>query len=151
MAISTSPPSVLGPIQTLVENALSRIAVLIEQVNAAIGTPTTFGGVAPGIDPQTSANALVASTANTMQLFNLLLLQAVLGRLLANLDQVSSSPNTVTTAGGNLFQIAQDEYGDATDWTAIAQANDLTDPFVQGIETLVIPPTPVSNGGILSS
>jgi len=151
MSISTSPPSVIGPIQTAVENVLARVAVLIEQVTAAIGTPTTFGGVTPGIPPQTSANALIAATANTMQLFTLMQLQNVLGRLLANLDQVNSSPNTLTTAGGNLFQIAQDEYGDASDWTAIAQANDLTDPFVQGIETLVIPPTPVSNGGILSS
>lgn len=151
MAISTAPQSVLNAIQQAVQAAQDRVAVLIAQVNDAIGTPTTFGGVTPGIPASASAVALANSTANTMQLWTLLQLQGYLGRLMANLSGVNSSPNTVTTAGGNLFQIAQDKYGDATDWAAIAAANGLVDPFIQGVETLTIPPQPGSTGGILTS
>ena len=151
MSISTASPATISAIQQAVQAVLARVSMLIETVTAAIGQPTTFGGVVAGAPPQASANALIAATTNTMQLWSLLQLQCVLGRLLANLEAVNSSPNTVTSAGGNLFALAQDEYGDPTDWTAIASANDLIDPFIQGVETLTIPPTPVSNGGVLTS
>jgi nucleoid-associated protein YgaU len=151
MAISTASTSTINAIRQAIQAALARVEVLIEQVNEAIGTPTTFGGVTAGIPPQSSVNALLAAGANIMQLFNLLQLQAVLGRLSANLGSVNASASVVNTAGGNLFQIAQDEYGDATDWPAIAAANGLTDPFIQGSETLTIPPQPGDSGGILSA
>jgi nucleoid-associated protein YgaU len=70
---------------------------------------------------------------------------------MANLAAVNSSPNVVMTAGGNLFQIAQEQYGDPTDWPAIAAANGLTDPFIQGLNTLTIPPQPGNSGGILDA
>jgi nucleoid-associated protein YgaU len=57
----------------------------------------------------------------------------------------------VTTAGGNLFSIAGQQYGDATAWTGIAKANNLTDPFVQGTQTLNIPAKPDTAGGILNA
>jgi len=151
MSISTASQSTINGITQAVQAALARVAVLIEETNAAIGTPTTFGGVTPGISPQVSAGNLIAAAANTMQLWTLMQLQAVLGRMMLNLGSVSSSPNTFSTAGGNLFQIAQDEYGDATDWTAIAAANGLIDPFIQGVESLIIPSHPGDTGGILQS
>jgi nucleoid-associated protein YgaU len=104
-----------------------------------------------GMPAPASANALLAALSNTQQLITLLQLQGVLGRLMKNLGAVNSSPNVVTTAGGNLYRIAQDHYGDPTLWTGIAAANDLTDPFVQGTESLTIPPTPAPSGGVLSS
>ena len=56
---------------------------------------------------------------------------------------------TITTAGGNLFQIAAVQLNDATQWIRIAQANNLSDPILQGLTTLVIPdPDPTAGGGI---
>lgn len=56
---------------------------------------------------------------------------------------------TLTTAGGNLFQIAAQQLGDATQWLRIAQANNLSDPMLSGVVTLLIPPVnPAAGGGI---
>lgn len=55
----------------------------------------------------------------------------------------------IVIAGGNLFQIAAQQLGDATQWIRIAQANNLSDPMLSGIVTLSIPdPNPNAGGGI---
>lgn len=54
---------------------------------------------------------------------------------------------TITVSGGNLFQIAAQQLGDATQWIRIAQANALSDPFLTGSVTLRIPATDLSAGG----
>lgn len=54
---------------------------------------------------------------------------------------------TITVAGGNLFAIAAQYLGDATQWLRIAQANGLSDPMLQGLVTLVIPDRDPSAGG----
>lgn len=54
---------------------------------------------------------------------------------------------TVTVAGGDLFRIALDELGDATQWNRIAQANGLIDPYFSGIVTLRIPDRDANAGG----
>jgi hypothetical protein len=53
----------------------------------------------------------------------------------------------VTVAGGNLFALAAKYLNDATQWVRIAQANSLTDPVLQGVVTLVIPPVNAAAGG----
>ena len=56
---------------------------------------------------------------------------------------------TLTVAGGNLFQIAAAELADATQWIRIAQLNNLADPVLAGVTTLLIPdPDPNAGGGI---
>lgn len=150
-SISTAPQSTINAIQQAIQAVVARVIVLTTATNVAIGTPTTFGGITAGAPPQVSVNALLAASSNTIQLFTLMLLQDVLGRLSANLVSVNASANTVNAAGGNLFAIAQAEYGDATDWAAIAAANGLVDPFIQGSETLTIPPQPGDTGGILAA
>ena len=56
---------------------------------------------------------------------------------------------TITIAGGNLFLIAAQELGDATQWIRIAQINALLDPMLYGLTTLNIPdPDPNAGGGI---
>ena len=64
---------------------------------------------------------------------------------------MASTIQTVTVAGGNLFQLAAQYLGDATQWNRIAQLNGLTDPFLSGPITLELPPVNSSagNGGIL--
>ncbi len=56
---------------------------------------------------------------------------------------------TVTLAGGNMFQLAATELGDATQWIRIAQLNGLSDPMLSGVVTLLIPDQdPNAGGGI---
>ena len=54
---------------------------------------------------------------------------------------------TITVTGGNLFQVAAQQLGDATQWIRIAQANGLSDPMLTGLVTLMIPATDPSAGG----
>lgn len=55
----------------------------------------------------------------------------------------------ITVAGGNLFRIAAEQLGDATQWLRIAQLNNLTDSMVTGVVTLRIPNRdPLAGGGI---
>lgn len=54
---------------------------------------------------------------------------------------------TITVAGGNLFALAALYLKDATQWNRIAQANNLSDPVLQGIYVLVIPTVNAAAGG----
>ena len=57
---------------------------------------------------------------------------------------------TLTVAGGDLFRIAADQLGDATQWIRIAKLNALPDPVLTGLVTLLIPdPDPTAGGGIV--
>jgi hypothetical protein len=56
----------------------------------------------------------------------------------------------LTIAGGNLFRIAAEQLGDATQWIRIAQLNQLPDPNISGLVTLQIPDEdPAAGGGIV--
>ena len=54
---------------------------------------------------------------------------------------------TITVAGGNLYQLALEHLGDATQWNRIAQANGLIDPVINGVVTLKIPQKDASQTG----
>jgi len=62
----------------------------------------------------------------------------------------------ITVVSGNLFRIAMEELGDATQWIRIAQLNDISDPVLIGTEstrviTLRIPEIdPDAGGGIVA-
>ena len=56
---------------------------------------------------------------------------------------------TITVIGGDLFHIAAQLLGDATQATRIAQQNGLTDFFLSGQVTLTIPNVdPTATGGV---
>lgn len=58
---------------------------------------------------------------------------------------------TITVIGGDLFHIALEQLGDATQATRIAQLNDIDDWFlIDGVQyTLEIPPAnPAATGGV---
>ena len=61
------------------------------------------------------------------------------------------SGQVITVAGGNLFALAAKYLNDATQWNRIAQANQLTDPVLTGINTLSLPPVNASAGGGFAS
>lgn len=59
---------------------------------------------------------------------------------------------TINGIGGNLYQIAAQELGDATQWIRIAQLNRIRDPRLSGPYLLLIPAVdPLAGGGIVSS
>ncbi len=56
---------------------------------------------------------------------------------------------TITVAGGNLFALAAAYLNDATQWNRIAALNNLDDPQLSGVTTLLIPDIdPGAGGGI---
>lgn len=56
---------------------------------------------------------------------------------------------SIQVVGGDLFHLAAQYLGDATQWLRIAQLNGLTDPQLSGVQTLLIPdPDPTAGGGI---
>ncbi len=61
------------------------------------------------------------------------------------------SNRVITVAGGNLFALAAQYLKDATQWIRIAQTNNLSDPVLYGVNTLVIPPVDASAGGGIAS
>lgn len=69
---------------------------------------------------------------------------------------VPGTIRTITVAGADLFKLAQEYLGDATQWSRIAALNhdalvDRCDPIVTGVVTLRIPPfdPKAGNGGVL--
>ena len=57
----------------------------------------------------------------------------------------------IRVIGGNLFRVAQQQYGDATQWDRIATANGISDPWLVGFYALAIPPAlpnPTQGGAI---
>lgn len=80
-------------------------------------------------------------------------MQDILARMLKNVNLVNSVPNAqiANVISTNLFKVATQYYGDPDYWTIIAEANNLSDPEINGAMTLLIPPKPSSDpGGILS-
>lgn len=56
---------------------------------------------------------------------------------------------TITTIGGNLFEIAAVQLGSALQWINIARSNNLSDPMLSGQSQIAIPLySPVFSDGI---
>jgi hypothetical protein len=53
----------------------------------------------------------------------------------------------VQTGGDNLFRLAARYLGDASQWIRIAQLNDISDPWLHGQETILIPNADPTYGG----
>jgi hypothetical protein len=54
---------------------------------------------------------------------------------------------TITVAGDNLFRIAAEQLSDATQWIRIAELNNVSDPMLNGVTTLLIPDVDRNAGG----
>jgi nucleoid-associated protein YgaU len=57
----------------------------------------------------------------------------------------------ITVAGDNLFRIAAAELGDATQWIRIAELNQISDPLLKGVVTLLIPDINPNAGGRIAA
>ncbi|MGK3131162.1 hypothetical protein ACCW76_18380 [Pantoea sp. C8B4] len=105
---------------------------------------TSLGGLLPGNPISKTVSNLLRQSDHTTRIPALYQLQDVLGRLNKNITtgQSANGVRAVTLSGGNLYQISSEQYGDASLWTSIADANDLADPQLSGIHTLKIPTSP---------
>jgi hypothetical protein len=147
-AAQSTIASVLQPLNA----ATQRVSSLISSTDATLASVGVPAGVLPSVPLLTNVSVFTSQLNAANLQPQLLQLQGVLGRMTTNLGQVNSSVRTVTVGGGNLFDLASKEYGDPTAWTQIANANNLSDPTLTGITTLVIPPySNGTSGGILSS
>jgi hypothetical protein len=138
--------SVLAPLQAV----QGQIGDLIDAGNISIEAAVGFSGIAVGASFGDAAIGLSAQISVNTRLSSLYQARNLCGRMANNLGAIYASDNTITVAGGNLFRIASEQYGDATAWTTIAKANGLTDPEIAGLVTLTIPAQPDNSGGILS-
>lgn len=145
-AAQSTIQSVLQPLAAV----QTRVGILLELIGNTVTNVTTLGGILPNNPVSQQATKLLGQVNAMQQLPVLYNLRAVTGRMVGNLGTVGSGVKTLSLAGGNLFEVAANEYGDATAWTGIAQANDLTDPQLDGVNTLTIPTNPTT-GGVLTA
>ncbi len=60
-----------------------------------------------------------------------------------------SGSTTLTVAGGDLYRIAAEQYGDASLFVQLMEANGLTDPVLPaGLTQIVLPAGLVSTDGV---
>jgi hypothetical protein len=139
--------SVIQPLAAAAE----RVAVLNGAADSSIAGAPGFSGIIAGGSGPGMAATFSLQTSAVLQQTSLARLAAVIGRMTANLNAAGSSDNVIKTVSANLFAIAASEYGDANDWTTIAQANGLSDPFVSGPADLIIPSVAADTDGVLGT
>jgi len=141
--------SVLQPIAAFRNQAQT----LIASVNNTMVNVTTLGGILPNNPISTQVSKITSQIVAAQQLPVLVQLDRVVGRMQANVGSIYQSAKQAMVAGGNLMTMAANEYGDAMAWTGIAKANPQLggDPQLSGIQTVTIPPSKDSVGGLLNS
>ncbi|MGH8220880.1 MAG: hypothetical protein ACREUT_20285 [Steroidobacteraceae bacterium] len=150
-SFSGASPSALNSVLQPLGATSERVATLQTSGDVSLQSAPGFAGIIAGGAGADMAMTFSAQFAAAQQLSSLAQLSGVLGRMNRNLASAGSSDNTVTAAGTDLFSLSASQYGDATDWTTIAQANGLTDPFVSAGTDLVIPPIADQADGVLAS
>lgn len=108
------------------------------------------GGVLPDVSGEINAAALLSQLSAMSTLSDLYELVNVLGRMETNVEAIGASGYFVTQAGGDLYRLARDAYGDASEWATIARVNGLTDPQLDGVTTVLVPPLSGNTEGVLT-
>ena len=145
---ATSNSTVTSALNGAISSASSALAAvqgtvsgLIASAEAAVAAIPTIGGLNPLQSVAQQATAMAAQAASAAQLSSLTQIGAVAARLSANLPLVANPGGNrqVSTGGGNLYSVAATAYGDATRWSDIAQASNISDPMTTGFNILTIP------------
>ncbi|AVF41500.1 hypothetical protein AL486_18710 [Pandoraea apista] len=129
----------------------SRVQTLIASANNTLLNVTTLGGILPNNPVSQNIMRMTRQVTAATQLPVLVQLNTVAGRLGKNLGTVNAGAKSVALAGGNLYRVAANEYGDAMGWTTIAAANGITDPTLMGVSAVKIPPYNVPTGGVFNA
>lgn len=148
-SFANAAQSVINSVLQPLAMVQSRVGILISSVGNTVANVGTLGGVLPNNPISMQASRLLGQVTAMTQLPQLYNLQSVLGRMGGNLGSIGAGTSTITSAGGNLFGMAADAYGDATAWTTLARANGLFDPILSGVNSINIPPIPDISGGVL--
>lgn len=127
----------------------TRVQLLLGSTANTMQNVGTLGGIVPNAPASLSALNLATQVGAFTSTSSLISLQNVIGRMTTNLGSGSQNATVQTVAGGNLFSIASQQYGDPTSWTAIAKANGLTDPVLVGVQSLTVPNASDTAGGLL--
>lgn len=144
-AAQTTINSVLLPIAS----AQARAESLISSASIIVQDAAEIGNIAASATQSLMPAALNAQGSAFVSLPPLFEIQNTLNRMTANLNSLRATATPITVAGGDLLALASKQYGDPTSWTAIAKANGLTDPQLQGVQTLNVPMLPDTAGGVL--
>ena len=135
----TLPMSVVSPVSSLMSSvslAMNNAGGVVSNfTSAAVSQIQSLAGSAlAGVE------GILSSSASSQSLQASALL---VGSHVSNIaNQVNVTPvvqNTVVQNNPNLMQLAAQYYGDSSQWTKIASANNLTDPMPTGTFTLGIP------------
>ena len=143
-AISGIAKATTAQVQTVfapLAKAVLQVDLLIKTAANTVINLSTLDGLLPNNPIAKAVQKLVNGVANNKQTAKLYALKALLGRINANVGMVGKGTPEILTSG-NLYRLAQKEYGDATAWAAIARANGLKDPMLTGVNALDIPRTP---------
>jgi hypothetical protein len=135
--------SALGNLQGAVTNCTAAAEV-------DLGSTDNPGGVDPGLSPAAMVPILLAQVSATAQASSLHTMSAYVGRIQTNLNALGASGAQTLLAGQDLYAVAQKTLGDATAWVDIARVNGITDPEINGIQSILVPPTSSSSDGVLS-
>ena len=146
-AVQSQINSVLLPLAIV----QSRVAILIASTGNVLSNVATLGGILPNNPIAAQVYAITSQVAASLSLPQLYNLNSVLGRIGSNLGSVISAGKTLTVASSDLYHLAVTNYGDASAWTTIANANKLSDPVISGITTIKIPVASDGLGGVLKS
>ena len=149
-SFANAAKSTLNSVLQPIEAVRSTITGMIGSVGTTINSVATLGGILPFNPIATQVSKITSQAAAMTQQPLLIQLQTVMGRMSNNINSIPASAKTITVAGGNLYTIASQQYGDATSWTVIANANNMTDPVFTGVQTLIIPPPPTTSTGVLT-
>ncbi len=141
-AVNNTVDIVTAPLASIA-SAQAQAQKLIAASEAAVNNVATVGGMLPGNPIAKQLGSYATQFNAAVQLPPLYEYKNLMTRLSGNLTiagNMAPTSRTVTVGGGSLQKLAAQYYGDATQWQTIAQANNLKDPQISGIQTLQIPP-----------
>lgn len=147
--LAAAAQSTLNTVLLPLQAVRDRVGVLLVSTNATIANVTTLGGVFPGNQLAAQITNLTGQIGAVTEQPTLIQLDRTLGRMSSNIGSINAGTRSVTVAGGNLYAIAANAYGDPMGWTALAVANRLDDPSLSGITTISVPEYVDKSGGIL--
>ena len=147
--VSDFATATVDTVQTVVRPIIAAQQIIqtsISSLESSLNTITTLGGIVPGFPISKTVNNLLKQADGMTRIPALYNLSNVLGRVDKNVrtGQTANGVKTVTLSGGNLYQVASDQYGDATQWESLATVNGIDDPQLTGINTIQVPTTPSS-------
>lgn len=146
--IAASSRSTLNAAMLPIAATQTTVQELQELTDAEISQFGDLGALTVGVPVSTLISRLQGQIAGMAQSARLYETEAYLGRINLNLEAVGVSGAEQLMVGGNLYALALGAYGDATEWSTIAQANGILDPFLTGVQTLLVPPSPALLGGV---